>query len=83
MDGDVDARGIAGQRLVDRVVDDLIDQMMQAHFAGRADVHGGAQADGREAFEDRDIFCGVASGLGRSRELQREEEGSGWRLRQG
>ena len=67
MDGDIDARGIAGQRLVDRVVDDLIDQVMQTHFAGRADVHGGAQADRSEAFEDRDIFRGVASGLGWSR----------------
>jgi hypothetical protein len=32
---------IAGQRLVHGVVDHLVDQVMQAHFAGRADVHGG------------------------------------------
>ena len=63
MDGDVDARGIAGERFVDRVVDDLVDQVMQTHFAGRADVHGGAQADRSEAFEDRDIFCGVVPGI--------------------
>ncbi len=75
VDGDIDARGIAGQRLVDRVVDDLIDQVMQTHLAGRADVHGRAQADRREAFEDRDIFCGVASGLGWSRRCSGRRRG--------
>ena len=30
VDGDVDLVAVAGERLVDRVVDDLVDQMMQA-----------------------------------------------------
>ena len=47
VDGDVDARGVAGEGLVDGVVDDLIDQVVQAHLARGADVHGRAQADGR------------------------------------
>ena len=41
----------AGERLVDRVVDDFVDEMMQARPAGRPDVHGRALADGLEAFE--------------------------------
>jgi hypothetical protein len=65
VDGAVDARRVAGEGLVDRVVDDLIDQMMQAHVARGTDVHGRAQADGREAFEHRNIFAGIASAGGR------------------
>src|SRR5260370_40155176 len=39
VDGDVDLGGETGQRFVDRVVDDFVDQMMQAHFAAGTDVH--------------------------------------------
>ena len=60
MDDDVDFFGVAGESLVDGVVDDFVDQVVQAHLAGRADVHGGTQADGLEAFEDLDVFAGVA-----------------------
>ena len=67
VDGDVDARGVASKRLVDGVVDDLIDEMMQAHLARRPDIHGRAQADRSEAFEDGDVFSGVASRLDWSR----------------
>ena len=45
---------VAGQRFVDRVVDHFVDQVMQAHFAGRADVHGGAQAHRLQAFQHFD-----------------------------
>ena len=48
MDGYVNRRQ-AGQRFVDRVVDDLIDEMMQAHLAGRPNVHGGTLAHGFHA----------------------------------
>ena len=53
--------GIAGQRLVHRVVHDLVDQVVQAHLAGRADVHGGTQADRVKALEYSDVFRGVAA----------------------
>ena len=47
----VDRVAVAGQRLVDRVVHDLPDQVVQATLAGRADVHTGTLADRLEAFE--------------------------------
>src|SRR6185503_2648150 len=40
VDGDVDLVAEPGQRLVDRVVDDLVDQVVQPCRTGRADVHG-------------------------------------------
>ena len=38
---DLDVRAVAGERLVDGVVDDLVDQVVQAARAGRSDVHAG------------------------------------------
>jgi hypothetical protein len=52
--------GVAGERFIDGVVDDFVDEVMQTHLAGRADVHGGAQADGFKAFKNLDVFAGVA-----------------------
>ena len=49
VDRDVDLVAEPGQRLVDRVVDDLVDEMMQTGRAGRPDVHGRPLADGLEA----------------------------------
>ena len=49
-----DAVAVAGERLVDGVVDDLGDQVVQAALTGRADVHAGPLADGLEALEHRD-----------------------------
>ena len=50
----VDGVAVAGQRLVDRVVDDLPDQVVQAALAGRTDVHTGPLADRLEALEHLD-----------------------------
>jgi hypothetical protein len=50
----VDAVAIAGERFVDRVVDDFINEVVKSHVARRADVHRGAFAHGVPAFEDRD-----------------------------
>ena len=60
MDDDVDARGEAGEGLVDGVVDDLVDEVVQALLGGGADVHGGAQADSLKALEHADVLAGVA-----------------------
>jgi len=54
LEHDVDRVAVAGQRLVDGVVDDLVHQVVQAALAGRADVHAGALADRFETFEHRD-----------------------------
>lgn len=43
-----------GQRLVDRVVDDLVHEVVQSALAGRADVHTGSLADRVQALEDGD-----------------------------
>ena len=67
----------AGQRLVDGVVHDLVDEVVQAHDAGRADVHAGALADGLEALQDGDVLGVVAGAAGRVVSLRR------WRRRFG
>ena len=63
-DANLDARGVAGHRLVDGVVDDLPDEVVQAAAVGRADVHARPPADRLEALEDLDALGGVALGLG-------------------
>jgi hypothetical protein len=59
VDRDVDLVAVSGQRLVDRVVDDLVDEVMQPGRARRADVHSGTLADRLEAFEDLDFVRAV------------------------
>ncbi len=61
VDHDLDLVGLAGERLVDGVVDDLVDQVVQAAGAGRADVHARALAHGLEALEDGDVLGVVAA----------------------
>ena len=51
----------AGEVLVDRVVDDLPDEVVQARAVVHvADVHARALADGLEALEDGDAVLVVA-----------------------
>ncbi len=64
MDRDLDVVAVAGQRLVDGVVDDLVDEVMQSARAGRADVHARALAHGIETAEDRDLAGCVVAILG-------------------
>ena len=51
---DLDPIAVAGQSLVDGVVDDLPHEVVQAAFAGRPDVHARALANCLEALEDGD-----------------------------
>ena len=68
VDGDVDASGVPTQRLVHRIIHDLVDQVVQAHLAGRADVHRRPQANRRQALQHGDIFtCVAAARLRRGR----------------
>ena len=55
---------VARHRLVDRVVDDLPDEVVQAARVGRADVHARALANGLEALEDLDAGGGVVGAAG-------------------
>ena len=48
---------VARERLVDGVVDDLVDQVVETPRAGRADVHPGPEPDGLEPFENGDVLC--------------------------
>ena len=63
-DRDPDGRGVAGHRLVDRVVDDLPDEVVEAADVGRADVHAGPAPNGLEALEDLDALGGVVGAAG-------------------
>ena len=57
---DLDRGGVAGQRLVDGVVDDLVDHVMQAGAViGVADIHAGPLAHGIEALQNPDRFRAV------------------------
>ena len=62
VDRHADLGAVAGEGLVDGVVHDLIDEVVQAHHAGRADVHARALADGLQALQHRDVLCVVARG---------------------
>ena len=69
---DVDPGAVAGHRLVDRVVDDLVDEVVQTGRAGGSDVHPGAFADRFEALENGDVLGGVRHARApRSRRLAR------------
>ena len=58
-DLDLDVVAVAGQGLVDRVVHDLIDQVMQSPLAGRADIHARPFADRFQPLEDLDLAAVV------------------------
>ena len=60
---DVDAAAEAGHRLVDRVVDDLEHQVVQAALIRRADVHAGAPAHRLQPLQHLDVRRRVRIGL--------------------
>ena len=62
--GDDDAVAVAGHRLVDRVVDDLPDEVVQAALTGRADVHAGPLADRFESLQHLDRGGVVVDAVG-------------------
>src|SRR5207302_10801752 len=60
-----DLRSVAGEGLVDRVVDDLVDHVVQARaVVGVADVHARALAHRIEALQDLDGFRTVIGNRG-------------------
>ena len=59
VEDDADAVAVAGERLVDGVVDDLVDEVVKAARAGRADVHAGTLAHRFQSLEDGDVLGAV------------------------
>src|SRR5262249_3224027 len=57
-----DPVALARERLVDRVVDDLEHQVVEAALAGVPDVHAGALPDGFKALQDLDVSGPVGVG---------------------
>ena len=55
VDGDVDLRAVARQRLVNGVVHDLINQVMEARGGRGTDIHARALADGFQSFQHLDL----------------------------
>ena len=58
----LDAAGMAGHRLVHRIVEDFGGQMMQRVDVGAADIHAGAAAHGLQPFQNLDVLGGIGFG---------------------
>jgi hypothetical protein len=56
MDGDGHFIAVPGERLVDRVVDDLVHEMVKSSGSGRPDVHPGTLAYRFESLQDGDVL---------------------------
>ena len=63
MDGHLDLGAVARHGLVDRVVDDLPHEMVQARGGRGSDVHAGTLAHSLETLEDLDVFASVVARL--------------------
>ena len=61
---DVNFRAIPGQRFVDRIVDDFVDQVVKSIDARRADVHRRALSNGLKPFQNLDLVRAVAGFAG-------------------
>ena len=61
MNGDFDLVCETGERFVDGVVHDFVNEMMQTKLAGRTDVHCRALADSFHAAEHFDRVGGVVT----------------------
>ena len=59
LNGHVNFGGVAGERFVDRVIYDLVDQVVQTALSGRANVHAGALANRFQTFQHGNIGCTV------------------------
>ena len=59
MEDHLDVIRTAREGLVDRVVDDLEDEVMEPSGPCRTDVHAGSQTNRLEALQNGDVFCGV------------------------
>ena len=62
LEPDLDPVGVAGDRLVHRVVEQLGDEVVQRALVGAADEHARTPAHRLEAFEHLDVGGGVVGG---------------------
>ena len=76
---DLDAGGMAGDRLVHRIVEDFGHEMMEPALVGTADIHAGAAANRLQPLQDLDVFGGIAVTGFRRRRV--EEIGHGTNIR--
>ncbi len=61
----LDVPAVPGEGFVDRVVDDFVEEMMEAGRTGGPDVHRRPLLDGFEPFKNLDFVCAVVVGTGR------------------
>jgi hypothetical protein len=59
----LDLGAISGESFIDRVIYNLINEVVEAALTGRADIHAGALADRIEPLEDGNRAGIVAFGL--------------------
>ena len=59
VDGHFDVRAIARHRLVDGVVNGLVDEVVETLFADVSDIHRRALAHCLKSFEDLDVACRI------------------------
>ena len=59
VDRNVDVGTVSCQRLVDRVVHHLVNQVVQTFFSDVADIHGRTLPDSFQTFEDLDVGGGI------------------------
>ncbi len=62
-EGHLDARAVAGECLVDGVVDDLVDEVMEPGQPSGTDVHAGALADRFQPLEHLDVIGSVGHAI--------------------
>ena len=59
VDRNVDVGTVSCQRLVDRVIHHLVNQVVQTFFSDVADIHGRTLPDRFQTFEDLDVGGGI------------------------
>jgi hypothetical protein len=64
MDGDLDPGAVAGEVLIDGVVEHFRDAVVEGAFVGAADIHARLFADGFEALELAEFGGVVGIGAG-------------------
>ena len=58
--GDQDGVAVSGESLVDRIIHDLVDEVVKTAGAGGADIHAWALAYRLETLKHLDLICSVA-----------------------
>src|SRR3989338_10063099 len=62
VDGDVDGVSVAGERFVDGVINDFVDEVVKAPRAHITNVHCGALTNRLDPFEDLNVLGTITGG---------------------